>query len=390
MISLAEVNRIISGLPVKDETERRTLSNILFRVCAEDVLSTIDMPPFDKSAMDGYACSHTDIAMPLQCIGEIAAGSDKIISLTKGQCVRIMTGAPVPIGADMVVMKEDVSIQQDTVIVNNVNSKKNICYQAEDVKKGEVVVPKNTLLHPAHIASIAAAGHSSVKVYSSLSVAIAATGSEIVEPGQAVSSSQIYNSNSYQLLAQLHKMHVHADYLGILKDKEDLIIQALEQALQQHDLCILTGGVSVGEYDLVPAIMQKLGFNILFNAVAMKPGKPVCLAKRGHQYICALSGNPVSSFLQFEFITKPLLLHLCGATSISSERPMLAAIDIKIKPIKRTLFIPVRFEKNAHVVPVDFHGSAHIQALANADGLAIIEPGTEEIKKGEEVYVRFL
>jgi len=248
------------------------------RVLAEDLVSDVDMPPFDKSAMDGYAVRAQDIEKvpaDLRVIGVIRAGYPSDKSVSPGDCSKIMTGAPLPPGADTVVMVEDTEpIAGDRVrIRRGVSKGSNISPLGEEVRKGDVVARQATVLRPFDIALAAAAGRTTLHVRATPQVAVLATGDEVIEPGRIPRPGQIRNSNSPALVSRLRRIGIEADDLGIAPDESRALRERLQAGLARNVL-IVTGGVSVGDYDLVPKLLEDLGVVLLFEKIAVKPGKP--------------------------------------------------------------------------------------------------------------------
>lgn len=382
MISLEEALKIIDVLPPLDTTDKVRPHQALGRILLQDVYADADMPAFDKSAMDGYACRLEDIHMLLKVIDYLPAGVVSASMVQKGQCVRIMTGAPVPAGADCVLMVEHTrNLDAQTIEFTGKNTKSNICYQGEDIKKGEKILESGHRLNPASLAAAASVGITSLKVAKRPRVAILSTGDELVEAHQLPDKAQIRNSNAYNIQAQVLKIEIQADYLGIVRDTEMALELAISKALNTCDVLLLTGGVSMGDKDYVPQVLEKLGFRILVNKIAIQPGKPVVFAQKDHKYCFGLSGNPVSSFLQFELLAKPLLYRLMGH---AYELPWVnMALDTAVsrKKAERLQFFPVRLCGGKAQV-LEFHGSAHIHALAHADGFGTFGIGQEMIEPG--------
>lgn len=389
MIDYHAALEIIISAAIRLETEKTGLRDSCGRVLAMEVFHDRDMPPFHKSAMDGYACRRTDLGHKMEVVETISAGKapEKVIGVN--QCSKIMTGAVVPESADCVFKKEDAVITAEgKVVCTNLSSGNNICYMGEDIKAGEKVLNSSTLLTARHLPILAGAGIVSPEVYKQPRVAVFATGTELVEPFEKPLPFQIRNSNSSQLLAQLSSMHIGAYYMGILGDETELLTRRLAETSRSFDITILTGGVSVGDFDLIPEVIQSLGYEILVTSTAIKPGKPMLFAKKGNRYCFGLSGNPVSSFVQFELYVKPFLYALSGHNFQPVVYHFPAATDIRQKDAGRMQFVPVNLTTDMHVMPVDFHGSAHIHALSHAEYLAEIPKGINLIKKGEPVHVR--
>lgn len=388
MITLEKAYDIVLQKTYTLETEEVFLIESLGRILAEDVKSDIEMPPFDKSAMDGYACRREDLKNKLEIIEVIPAGKTPEKKIGKNQCAKIMTGAPIPEGADWVVQVEFAEeFDAKFVKFNEIPRKSNISYQGEDVKVGTKVLEKGIKIEAQHIAVFAAVGYTNVLVYNQPKVGIISTGDELVEPQNKPSLSQIRNSNGYQLIAQVKACGAIANYVGIAEDTPEDTYDKLSKALIENDIVLLTGGVSMGEFDFVPKVMEQAGVKILFDTVAVKPGKPTTFGLADKKFCFGLPGNPVSSFVQFDLLVKPLIYNLMGLDYKVLDIQMTVGVDIKRKGATRKSFFPVIIEKG-EVFPVDYHGSAHIHALSSAHGIISMEIGQKEIKKGEKVHVR--
>ncbi|MBS2210886.1 molybdopterin molybdotransferase MoeA [Carboxylicivirga mesophila] len=372
-------------------SESVSLMHAYHRVLAEGVCIDMDMPPFNKSAMDGYACRKKDLNNTLTLVETIYAGKKPEYNIGENQCAKIMTGAVVPDGADCVFMIEDAEvIDENHVRCTNIHTKSNISLRGEDAQSGDLLLPASTMLEARHMPLLAMAGKSTVQVYRQPQVAIIASGTELVEPHETPMPFQIRNSNSSQLLAQLQQLNINGHYKGIIKDDGTQLIEQISIALQENDVLILTGGVSVGEYDLIPDTLQNLGYEIIVYKTAIQPGKPMVFAKKGKSYCFGLSGNPVSSFIQFELYTRPFLSALMGHPYKPKELMLPLNTDFSRKKDARLLFAPAIINESSEVVPLEFHGSAHINGLSNAQVLFEIPIGVKELKNGDLVNVRCL
>lgn len=389
MMPFNEALGIIKSFARAQGIERVDLFHALQRTLAEDVYSDISMPPFNKSAMDGYACRKSDVKNPLQVIEEIAAGCIPTKTIVENQCARIMTGAMVPEGADFVIMKEDIEeIAPNTMLCNRETSKANICYTGEDVKYGDLVLKKGVVILPSHIAILASVGCYNPLVYRMPSVAIISTGNELVEPEEIPGISKIRNSNSYQLLAQTQQLGMTADYLGIVRDDEEILKSVLTLAFDKYDVTIISGGVSVGDFDFVPKILKQLNANIQLYGMDVRPGKHLLFGERANHFVFGMPGNPVSSFVQFEVLVKPFLNALMGKTTNESFLHLPLEEDYARIKSDQLLFVPVALTSQGTVLHLEYHGSAHIHAYINAQGIMEIPKGVSIIKKGEIACVR--
>lgn len=359
-------------------------------VLAEPVYSDMDMPPFNKSAVDGFACRKAELPGTFKVIETIAAGVTPKKTLMAHECSRIMTGAMVPSGADTIVMVEDViNADSEMITITALPNGTNIAQQAEDIKVGDLMLEAGTLLKPQHIAVLAAVGKTKPKVYPKPTVAIISTGNELLEPWDTPSGPMIRNSNAWQLMAQVSETGAHSKYLGIALDTIESTTQLLQEAINQADVILLTGGVSMGDFDYVPEVLSKMGIKIQFKSIAVQPGRPTVFGTKAGKYFFGLPGNPVSSFVQFNLLVKPLLLAFCGAPYKYNSLRLSLGTGIKRKKAIRKSFIPARIS-DGKVFPVDYHGSAHINAYTQADGMIALESGIYELQEGTPIDVRLL
>ncbi len=387
MIPFEEAFDIVMKTARPLEAEPVELREALARVLAEDVCSDVDMPPFDKSAMDGYACRREDLVLDLEIIETVQAGKTPTMTVGKGQCTKIMTGAQVPPGADCVIMVEQTELVAGGLVrFTKRETRDHICRQGEDIRKGARVVPKGTLLAPQHIAVLASAGCAQPRVSRRPRVGVIATGDELIEPGQPLGPAQIRTSNSYQLFSHVQTAGSVPTYYGIARDTEADIDSALKCAIAGNDVVILSGGVSMGDFDLVPRVMVNNNIRILFDSIAMKPGKPTTFGVSPDIYCFGLPGNPVSTFIQFEILIKPFLFRLMG----HEFRPPFSVLPLA-EPLRhgrsdREMWVPVVLTDEG-VRPIEYHGSAHVNALCKADGLIVVPAGAS-LEKGTAVRVR--
>jgi len=391
MVKFEEAFEIVMSSVRLLGVESVDIQQSLGRVLRQDVMADLDMPPFDKSAMDGYACRERDLDNLLEVIEMIPAGKAPAKRVGDNQCSKIMTGAVVPEGADCVVMVEHTCLDDDgRVRVCKEKTRTNICYRGEDVKAGDVVLKQFTHLGPQHIAVLATFGCAAPVVSKKPRVGILATGDELVEPGATPDPCSIRNSNSYQLYGQVLASNALPSYYGIARDTEDAIDDCLKRALAENDVVLISGGVSMGDFDLVPGIMERNGIEIKFDSIAMKPGKPTHFGVSKQGYCFGLPGNPVSTYIQFEILVKPFLYKLMGHDYHCRRSTAVLAEDIRVRRSDRESWLPVSLTPDNEVVPLDYHGSAHINALGFADGFIVIPIGVKEISKGTIQSVRHL
>jgi molybdopterin molybdotransferase len=389
MIRFDDAYKQMMAAAVPLDTEHVTMAESLGRVLAEDIHSDINMPPFNKSAMDGYAGRRADLGHEWTVIDEVPAGTVSTKTVGENQCVKIMTGAPVPSGADCVVMVEFTEVTPDgSIRFTGEATADNICLKAEDLKVGDRVLRRGELIQPAHIAVLAMVGCTTPLVTKRPRVGVIVTGSELVAPSEKANGPCIRDSNSHQLCAQMAQVGAVAHYYGIVEDSKTTIDAVIARAQQENDLIVLSGGVSMGDYDFVPELLRKNGFKFLFESVAMQPGRPTIFGQAESCYCCGLPGNPVSTFVIFEILLKPFIYRLMGhAYNTRMIKACLGQAIRRRKPVRQST-VPVMFIEPGIVVPVDYHGSAHINSLCAAHGLLAIPTGVVQLEEGTDVLVR--
>lgn len=391
MITFEEALAIINYVGVKPLAEKVSVDRATGRILAEDILSDMEMPPFNKSAVDGYACRRAELPGPFSVMEIIQAGTLPTLPIDEGQCSKIMTGAMIPEGADTVIMVEWTEALPDGRIrFIGERTSSNIAWQAEDVKKGQLVLQKGTLLKPQHIAILASVGCGEPLVFKLTVIGVISTGDELVEPWVVPALGQIRNSNAHQLMAQAREIGLPVEYLGISADTPEDTRKMIIQGFEKSDILLLTGGVSMGDFDFVPEIMNELGIDIKFKSIAVQPGRPTVFGVRNGQFIFGLPGNPVSSFVQFELLVKQLAYRIMGHSWKPKIVKLPMAADYSRKKAERKSFVPVRINIDGKIEPLEYHGSAHIHAYEDADGIMSIELGETHIAAGELRDVRQL
>jgi molybdopterin molybdotransferase len=407
-----EVRRIGSMISV-DEASKRILAKIqvlglekvdilssLGRVIGEDIVAPRNIPTLDNSAMDGYAVRAADIRgvskqspVSLNVIEDLPAGTLAKGNVAPGQAIRIMTGAPIPKGTDTVVMVEDTKQAGEQVTVfQEVPPGEHIRRAGEDVKKGDCVIPRDSLIRPAEVGMLASVGRAFVSVYQRPVVAILCTGDELVDVDQGVEDHKIISSNSYTLSAQVMECGGLPLQLGIAKDDPREIEEKLQQALRA-DVILSSAGVSVGDYDLVKDVLANIGFQMEFWGVAMRPGQPLAFGTIRGNPTFGLPGNPVSSMVSFEQFVRPSILKMMGHKNIF--RPIVEAIlqeDISKKPDRRH-FMRARVSRKEGryvVTTTGPQGSGILNSMVEANALLIVPEEKTEVKEGERVLVQIL
>ncbi|MEN8152810.1 MAG: gephyrin-like molybdotransferase Glp [Acidobacteriota bacterium] len=358
------------------------------RILGEDICSGIEMPPFNKSAMDGYAVSSSDNREKYEIVEIIAAGKFPEKELKPGQCSKIMTGAPLPKGADRVIKVEVTEEKGNFMFIKGEDKSFNVCFRGEDIKRGDLILKKGTKIRPPETGIIASVGIPVIKVFKRPVVSVIATGSEIVEPGNKLEPGNIYNSNGYSVSAQVKSTGSLLNFSGIIKDDFNTIKNSISSLLETSDIVVISGGVSMGDYDFVPGIIKELGITIYFNKVAIQPGKPTLFGTGKGKVVFGLPGNPVSTFVIFEVFLRSFLYGMMGYEYSPVHMKGELKKDFKRKKTERDLFIPVLYEDGGLVDIVDYHGSAHLNSLGSANGLLKVPRGEKEILKGTVVNVR--
>ena len=372
----------------------------LGQVLAESIASDIDSPPYTKSLMDGYAvrsvdCAHLSIV--LNIVEEIAAGKMPTLPVPPQGASRIMTGAPIPDGADTVVMierTEAVSPSQ-VRITTAVKPWQNILERGKEMKAGEIILQPGSVLGPQEIGLLAAVGRTSVKLYPKPRVTVLPTGDEIVEPGNKPGPGQIRNSNGPMLLAQTMRAGGIPRYVGIGRDTAESLRSLIRDGLAGSDVLILSGGVSAGKFDLVPGVLQELGVVSRFHKVLIKPGKPLFFGTLGEgaKLVFGLPGNPVASFVCFELFIRSALRKMSGHADPGPHQMKLPIADDFAATNDRPTYWPARIENSqdgSRVRPLPWFGSADLRALHTANALLAIPSGEHRYTIDQDVPVILL
>lgn len=389
MDKFEQIQEQIALLKPNFKTEIISLHKAFNHILQEDVLADVHMPPFDKSAMDGYACRFIDIENELEILEVVHAGMVPTKKIGKNQCSKIMTGAAVPEGADCVFkVEESKIIERNRIKCTNQKTNKNICYLGEDYRINDVLIEKGTIINVSQMAVLAGAGYHRVTVSVLPRIALINTGSELVEPHEKPQHGKIRNSNASQVISQLKKMNIEVTPLGIIGDDYNKLTQAFTKAFEENDCVIFTGGASVGDFDWVPKILADQGFQIYWDRTGLKPGNPMTFSKKGNKYCIGLSGNPVSSMVQFELIAKPVLYKLMGAKYTPLRIKASLDFEFNRKKADRMAIVPVVINNKGLVESVPFNGSAHINALVFANAVMEVPSGQNKLNKGDKVYVR--
>jgi len=387
MLSLEEARERMLKCFEPLAAERVAVASAAGRFLAEPVVAPVDLPGFDNSAMDGYAVRAADVAaakadspVELKLVGATAAGEVFGGSVEQGTCVRVFTGSALPAGADAVVMQEDTraaATDPDAVLVLDAAKPwENVRFRGEDVKRGATVLAAGERISAVRAGLLAALGLDSVAVRSQPVVGLLATGSELLEPGQALSPGKIFESNRVTLAPLLTKAGAGPRVFSLVRDTLEGTRGALEEAFAKSDAVVTTGGVSVGELDFVKAAFESLGGKMEFWKVAIRPGKPFVFGRLGGKFLFGLPGNPVSAVVTFLVLVRPALLRWQGAAQMDLPSHPGALAEPLANPGDRRHFMRVRADERGAVWPAGAQASHLLSSLSQANGLVEVPPKT--------------
>lgn len=400
MISMEDALEIVLKQVSVLSSERVKLLSSLGRVLSENIYSDFDIPGFNRAAMDGYAVVAKDTVhacpdrpVTLKVIDEVPAGFKVKSAISSGKAIRIMTGAVLPEGADAVVMVEYTEARGDKVMVfRSVKKGENVSFSGEDVKKGELVLSRGTLIRPQEVGMLAALGKTEVYVTRKPKVAIISTGDELIEPGRTLEKGKIYDSNSFSLFSQVLKCGADPERIGIVPDDKDELLHKVKMGLSSNIL-LLSGGVSEGKYDLVKEVLMEAGVKPLFWKVAVKPGKPTFFGIKERTLVFGLPGYPVSSMMNFENLVKPAIFKMLGREGYKRIK-IRAVLKGEIKNSSgRKNFIRVRLiEENGRylAIPAPSQKSGVLKSMVWANAVVVLSTDVRKVENGEEVLVEIL
>lgn len=394
------LGRILEEAARPDLVEEVDLAEAFGRVLAREVVSDLDLPPFEKSAMDGYAVRRGEFAgadseVELRVVGESRAGTPFVGAIAAGECIAIYTGAEAPEDCDAVVMVEKTRREGERVwIADSPSERQNICAKGEDLSVGKAVFEPGRRLRPVDLAVLASVGCDPVPVFPRPKVTILTTGDELIAPSEFPGPGEIREGNTLHLAAMARAAGAEVVAVGRISDDAAGLAAAFEEALVSSDVLITTGGVSMGKYDLVGTALEQVGVEQLFHKIAVKPGKPVWFGRRAAALVFGLPGNPVSCLVTHELFVRPALARMGGCESEVREGlawGIWRGADARTNP--REQHIPVRVEQagdgTTELSAVEWHSSADVVALTTAAGLMEIPPGAV-VRTGELVRYRLL
>lgn len=391
------ISRIINVIEHKEVKEIR-IEDSLNKVLAEDVKATYDIPRFDKSPYDGFAINSQytkgasgENRVSFTVVDHIGAGTTSDITINKGEAVRIMTGAQIPNGADAVVMFEQTIEQENECSIRKpFKQGENISFKGEECREGELVLKKGQTINSGTIAVLATFGYQNVHVYEPPTIAIIATGSELVAPDEPLQPGKIRNSNGPMIQAMCKQIGIEGTIYQIQEDHLEGCIKVVNQALNDHDIVITTGGVSVGDYDYLPKVYEALQAEVLFNKVQMRPGSVTTVAYKQNKLLFGLSGNPSACYSGFHLFARPAILKMMAANEIYPVivDAVLDADFTKANPFTRFIRGKLTFtSEGIYAEPSGFNKSNAVVSIANSNGMIILPSGSRGYQKGDKVKV---
>ena len=387
MISLAEaldiVEQKLSGITLP--TEIIPVRQALGRTIVEDQVSLIDVPPFNKSAMDGYAIREGEELDEYTVIETVPAGDVPQKHLTSDTAIKVMTGAPVPDGTAKVIMIEQTSLSDEKVRILSHTQESNICPKGQDVRAGDTVLNAPATLGPSEIGNLISVGITKVRVARQVRAAILATGNEIVNDPGELQPGKIMNANRPMLESLCRKYSLEIVSSRDVPDNRDATVSALREALRTSDIIIFSGGVSAGDYDYVADAINMAGLNLLFSRIAVKPGKPMTFTSLDEKVVFGLPGNPIAVFLMFHIFVLHAARLMTGIKTGARYVKLPLASDYNRRNADRMAFLPCKLTQDGLLEQLEYHGTAHLRALLGCDGFLVVPKDVTEIKSGERV-----
>ena len=397
MIKLCKALDVVLDNASLLESETIPLNEALNRVLAENINSKDNLPPFNKSSMNGYALKSTDTGegqSKFKIVGSIKAGDVPRTEIKKGEAIKIMTGAAVPKGADAVIQIEKVKTCKDELeVCGKVCEGKNVLMEGEEIKKGDSVFERGTFLRPSEIGMLASLGYGRVQCYRKPKIIIITTGDELVGVDDKITEGKVRNCNEYALVALSKNLNVSVKSYGIVEDQKEKILGAVKNALEEGDIVITSGGVSVGDYDFIEDVLHEIGADIKFTSVEVKPGKPVTFATFKNKLFFGLPGNPLSVINTFEIFAAPAVKKMMGRKDvINDEFPVILEDDFKSKG-DRDNYIYVNIEKKDgkyYARNTGMQSSNALFTLTRSNGVIIIKKGIKSVRAGDILNGKFI
>lgn len=396
-ISLEQALDILKDYITPGKTERKSLEECLGLVLAEDVMAQLDMPPFSRSAQDGYAFRSKDSEgaskeqpVRLKVTGKIYAGDFPKKEVNPGEAIRIMTGAMIPAGADCVLRQEDTDEGEEIVqIYKETEAGCSICFKGEEYKKGHILLRAGTKIDAAALAVASGNGIVELPVYARVKAAVVSSGSEVVEPGTPLTSGKIYNTNTIYMKARLKQLGANVVMTRTVGDELGIMREALNEAASQSELVVTTGGVSVGQKDLTEEALLSIGAKILFHGIAVKPGMPTLAAEKNGVLFLGLSGNPFSAAIPFEMFVREILAVKMGDLDLKLRKETLTAVTGFSKDSRKRRFLRGKADGKEVWLP-DQQANGQMRSMVGCNCLIDIPAGSGPVKAGDRVEVFWL
>lgn len=388
MITVKEAKNLVKAHSKIGRIEKKSLETINGHILAEDLYSPLNLPSFNQSAMDGYAL-RIDETLPsgtkLKHIGEVKAGDEGNLAVNKGEVIRIFTGARVPDSCNAIIIQENITKDTDYIVTNKeIRQYDNIRKKGVQIKKGDLALKKGTLITPAAISFIAMLGYNAVSVYAKPKFGIVVTGNELVKPGNPLKSGQIYESNSYALQVVVQQYGGDVVEVAQVKDDYQSTFEQLKNTLSKVDILIVSGGISVGDYDFVGKALKENGVNEVFYKVRQKPGKPLFFGTSGNKLIFALPGNPASALVCFYQYVLPAMDNISGKGFSSLKKVKLISNSDYARKGDRAIFLKAKAHgKHVEILEGQLSHMMHTFAVSNA--LVYIPFNIDYVRKGMEV-----
>lgn len=391
-ISLEEAIYILNHHVENLKEEQVSLVEGIGKIVAENIYSTMDSPPFNKSAMDGYAVGQVDTKENLRVIDTVFAGGISEKKIEQGEAIRIMTGAMIPEGALGVIKQEEVDLHGEYITLNRgIKIDENICFKGEDIKKGQLLIEKNKKINYADLGILASCGVRTLKVYRKPRVALITTGDEVIDVEEDLREGKIYNSNKYTLLGRLRDLGYEVTYIDHGSDNFQHIGSCIEKASEVADFIFTTGGASVGEKDLIDQAINHIRGEILFWKVLIKPGSAMLCSKVNSKMVISLSGNPTAALTTFELLGRTALEKLSGSEIMEIKREKALLTNSFNKPSPQRRFLRGRLSQEIDGVKVTItqvkSGNGILSSALNSDCLIEIPKGTEAVKEGQVIDI---
>ena len=373
--------------------------NSLNKVLGEDIHSNDTLPPFDKSAMDGYALKSydtitSDNEVKLDIIGIIKAGDYYEGEIKSKQAIKIMTGAPLPKGADTIIEIEKVEVEGDKLIIKDfVKINNHIIKRGEEIKQGDLALEKGKIIRPSEIGLLASLGYSKIKIYAPPIVAILATGDELIGIDEKLEKGKIRNSNEYSLIAMIKNVGGIPLSLGVIEDDKEVLKERMIFAMNNADIIISSGGASAGDFDFIEDVLGEIGADIKFTRISLKPGKPVTFATSKEKLFFGLPGNPLSLITTFEAFVNPCIKKIMGRNiNKKDEFAVILANDFKIKKGRTNhIYVDIKSDgENYYAHELGSQCSNHLMTLSCSNGIIIVPEDCESVKKGEVLSGKFI